>query len=136
LKTDPRFDSIAARFRNVSAYFEIRGAALKERTTAEWVEIFDRCDVPAMPYHTLDTLMEDPHLQEVGLFQTVDHPTEGAIVNMALPNKLSSGARRDFNAAPKLGQHSVEILRELGYDGREIDALLASKATVDGRPAA
>jgi crotonobetainyl-CoA:carnitine CoA-transferase CaiB-like acyl-CoA transferase len=136
LKTDPRFDSIAARFRNVSAYFEIRGAALKERTTAEWVEIFDRCDVPAMPYHTLDTLMQDPHLEEVGLFQTVDHPTEGPIVSMALPNKLSSGARKDFSPAPKLGQHSVDILRELGYDTREIDALLASKATVDGRPAA
>jgi crotonobetainyl-CoA:carnitine CoA-transferase CaiB-like acyl-CoA transferase len=133
LKTDPRFDSIAARFRNVGEYFGIRAESLKEKTTAQWLEIFDALDVPAMPYHTLDSLMEDPHLQEVGLFQKIDHPTEGGIVNMALPNKLSRGARSDFNPAPKIGQHSVEILRELGYAEDDIDALVAGKVTIDGR---
>jgi crotonobetainyl-CoA:carnitine CoA-transferase CaiB-like acyl-CoA transferase len=133
LKTDPRFDSIAARFRNVGEYFRIRGESLKEKTTAEWLAVFDRCDVPAMPYHTLDSLMEDPHLEEVGLFQTIEHPTEGAIVNMGLPNKLSRGARSDFNPAPKIGQHSVEILREVGYSDTDIDAFVAGKVTLDGR---
>jgi crotonobetainyl-CoA:carnitine CoA-transferase CaiB-like acyl-CoA transferase len=133
LKTDPRFDSIAARFRNVGEYFGIRAESLKEKTTAQWLEIFDALDVPAMPYHTLDSLMEDPHLQEVGLFQKIDHPTEGSIVNMALPNKLSRGARSDFNPAPKIGQHSVEILREVGYAQDDIDALVAGKVTIDGR---
>jgi crotonobetainyl-CoA:carnitine CoA-transferase CaiB-like acyl-CoA transferase len=133
LKTDPRFDSIAARFRNVGEYFRIRAESLKEKTTAQWLEIFDACDVPAMPYHTLDSLMEDPHLQEVGLFQKIEHPTEGSIVNMDLPNKLSRGARSDFNPAPKIGQHSVEILREVGYSDTDIDAFVARKVTVDGR---
>ncbi|MDB5904791.1 MAG: CoA transferase [Betaproteobacteria bacterium] len=133
LKTDPRFDSIAARFRNVGEYFRIRAESLKEKTTAQWLEIFDACDVPAMPYHTLDSLMEDPHLQEVGLFQRIEHPTEGSIVNMDLPNKLSRGARSDFNPAPKIGQHSVEILREVGYSDSDIDAFVAGKVTVDGR---
>jgi crotonobetainyl-CoA:carnitine CoA-transferase CaiB-like acyl-CoA transferase len=63
LKTDPRFDSVATRFNNVGEYFRIRAEALKEKTTAEWLDIFDACDVPAMPYHTLDSLMEDPHLK-------------------------------------------------------------------------
>src|SRR6185436_5198410 len=107
--------------------------ALKEKTTAEWVEIFDRCDVPAMPYHTLDSLMEDPHLKEVGLFATVAHPTEGSIVNIGLPNKLSGGARRDFMPAPKIGQHSVEILGELGYSDEDIRAMMDGKVTLDGR---
>jgi crotonobetainyl-CoA:carnitine CoA-transferase CaiB-like acyl-CoA transferase len=133
LKTDPRFDSIAARFRHVGEYFRIRGESLKEKTTAEWLAIFDKRDVPAMPYHTLDSLMEDPHLEEVGLFQKIEHPTEGAIVNMDLPNKLSRGARSDFNPAPKIGQHSVEILREVGYSDTDIDAFVAGKVTVDGR---
>jgi crotonobetainyl-CoA:carnitine CoA-transferase CaiB-like acyl-CoA transferase len=133
LKTDPRFDSVAARFNNVGEYFQIRGAALKERSTAEWLEILDRCDVPAMPYHTLDSLMEDPHLNEVGFFQTIDHPTEGKIINMALPNTLSGGVRTDFKPAPKIGQHSVEILRELGYADAEIDAMVTGKLTLDGR---
>ncbi|MES2564061.1 MAG: CoA transferase [Pseudomonadota bacterium] len=133
LKIDPRFDSVATRFKNVGEYFRLRGEALKTKTTAEWLEIFDSCDVPAMPYHTLDTLMEDPHLNEVGFFQKIDHPTEGNIINMALPNKLSQGVRSDFTPAPKIGQHSVDVLRELGYADAEIDELISSKVTLDGR---
>jgi crotonobetainyl-CoA:carnitine CoA-transferase CaiB-like acyl-CoA transferase len=133
LKVDPRFDSIAARFRNVGEYFRIRGEALKEKTTAEWLEIFDKCDVPAMPYHTLDSLLEDPHLQDVGLFTKVEHPTEGPIVNINLPNKLSLGARSDFRPAPKIGQDSVDILREAGLSDEAIDAMVAEGATTDGR---
>ena len=133
MKTDERFSTIPARFRNVAEYFRIRAEALKEKTTAEWLEIFDKRDVPAMPYHTLDSLMDDPHLKEVGLFETVAHPTEGNIVNMRLPNKLSGGARRDFMPAPKIGQHSVEILAELGYGDDEIRKMVDGGVTVDGR---
>ena len=136
LKTDERFSTIPARFRNVGEYFRIRAEALKEKTTAEWLEIFEKVDVPAMPYHTLDSLMEDPHLADVGLFETVAHPTEGDIVNMTLPNKLSKGARTDYIPAPKIGQHSVEILAELGYGDDEIQAMVGSKVTLDGRIAA
>ena len=133
LKTDPRFDSVAARFRNVGEYFRIRGEALKQKTTAEWLEIFDKCDVPAMPYHTLDSLMEDPHLKDVGLFEKVEHPTEGAIFNINLPNKLSRGARSDFRPAPKIGQDSVEVLREAGVSAETIQKMVADGVTVDGR---
>jgi crotonobetainyl-CoA:carnitine CoA-transferase CaiB-like acyl-CoA transferase len=133
LKTDPRFDSIASRFRNVGEYFRIRGEALKEKTTAEWLEIFDKCDVPAMPYHTLDSLLEDPHLNEIGFFQRIEHPTEGTIINMDLPNRLSRGARSDFSPAPKIGQHSVDILREAGLSEETIQAMVAEGVTRDGR---
>jgi crotonobetainyl-CoA:carnitine CoA-transferase CaiB-like acyl-CoA transferase len=132
LKTDPRFSTIPARFRNVGEYFRIRAEALREKTTAEWLAIFEERDVPAMPYHTLDSLMEDPHLEDVAFFEKIRHPTEGTIVNMNLPNKLSSGARRDFTPAPKIGQHSVEILRELGYADEDIDRLVTDKVTLDG----
>jgi crotonobetainyl-CoA:carnitine CoA-transferase CaiB-like acyl-CoA transferase len=133
LKTDPRFSSVAARFRNTGEYFSIRAEGLKHKTTAEWIEILERADVPAMPFQTLDQLMADPHLADIGFFERIEHPTEGKIWNMRLPNKLSGGARRDFRPAPKIGQDSVEILRELGYADAEIDAMLASGATVDGR---
>jgi crotonobetainyl-CoA:carnitine CoA-transferase CaiB-like acyl-CoA transferase len=133
LKDDPRFCSVQARFANVAAYFEVRMAALKSRTTAEWLEIFDQADVPAMPYHTLDSLLEDPHLADVGMFELVDHPTEAKVRNMRLPNKLSGGVRKDFLPAPVLGQHSVDILREAGYGDADIAAMIASGATLDGR---
>jgi len=133
LKTDPRFSSVTARFANVTELYAIRNAGLKQKTTREWLKLFDQLGIPAMPYHTLDSLMEDPHLQDVGFFQKVDHPTEGRIVNMALPNKTSFGGRKDFLPAPKIGQHSVEILREIGYDDAAIEAMIAGGTTLDGR---
>ena len=133
LKDDPRFNTVAARFKNVRDYFAIRAEGLLQRTTAEWVEIFDRVDVPAMPYHTLDSLMEDPHLNEVGFFQRIDHPTEGSIRNMRLPNKTSFDARAEVQGAPKLGQHSVEVLQEAGVDERAIEALIGNGGIIDGR---
>jgi len=133
LKTDPRFSSVPARFAHVKDYFEIRMAALKAKTTAEWLEVFDRRDVPAMPYHTLDSLLEDPHLKDIGFFELKDHPTEGKTRSMRLPNKWSCGTRREWNPAPKLGENSVEILRETGYDAAAIEAMIASGATIDGR---
>jgi crotonobetainyl-CoA:carnitine CoA-transferase CaiB-like acyl-CoA transferase len=133
LKTDARFASVPARFAHVAEYFQVRLEALKARTTAEWLDVFDRCDVPAMPYHTLDTLLEDPHLKDAGFFETKDHPTEGKTRVMRLPNKWSSGVRREWNPAPKLGQQSVEILREIGCTDAEIEAMVASGVTIDGR---
>jgi len=133
LKTDPRFSTIPARFAHVTEYYQVRMDVLKAKTTAEWLELFERGDVPAMPYHTLDSLLEDPHLKDAGFFELKDHPTEGRTRSMRLPNKWSSGVRREWNPAPKLGQHSVEILREAGYDAAAIDAMIAAGVTVDGR---
>ena len=133
LKTDPRFSSVPARFANVKDYFQIRLDALKAKTTAEWLEAFDRMDVPAMSYNTLDSLLEDPHLKDVGFIELRDHPTEGKTRNMKLPNQWSCGVRRDWRPAPKLGQDSVDILREAGYDDAAIEAMVADGATLDGR---
>jgi crotonobetainyl-CoA:carnitine CoA-transferase CaiB-like acyl-CoA transferase len=52
---------------------------------------------------------------------------------MRLPNKWSCGTRREWGPAPKLGENSVEILREAGYDAAAIEAMIASAATIDGR---
>ena len=133
LKTDPRFSSVPARFANVAEYYQVRIDELKKKTTGEWVDLLDRADVPAMPYNTLDSLLEDPHLKDVGFFELKDHPTEGRTQVMRSPNKWSSGVRREWNPAPKLGQNSVEILRELGYADADIDAMIAGGVTVDGR---
>jgi crotonobetainyl-CoA:carnitine CoA-transferase CaiB-like acyl-CoA transferase len=86
-----------------------------------------------MPYHTLDSLMDDPHLKDVGFFQAHEHPTEGTLIDMKQPNRVSADARRDFLPAPKIGQHSVEILRQIGYGQSDIEAMIADRTTLDGR---
>lgn len=128
LKTDPRFDSAASRTKNAAAYFEVRKAGLAQKTTAEWLEIFDKADVPAARYNTIDDLLTDPHLQDVGFFQPEDHPSEGRIRRSRRANKFSGGERATETHAPKLGEHTSEVLAEAGYSSAEIDALLAAGA--------
>jgi crotonobetainyl-CoA:carnitine CoA-transferase CaiB-like acyl-CoA transferase len=133
LKEDPRFSTVPARFANVKDYYACRVEAMTAKTTAEWLEIFDKGDIPCMPYHTPDTIFDDPHLKEVGFFEWREHPTEGRVRMMRLPNKWSCGTRKDWNPAPKLGQQSVEVLKEIGLGEDDIAAMVKSGATIDGR---
>jgi crotonobetainyl-CoA:carnitine CoA-transferase CaiB-like acyl-CoA transferase len=132
LKDDPRFCGVTARFRNVREYFALRSEALAKKTTAEWVRILNDADVPAMPYHTLESLVEDPHLQDVGFLRTVVHPTEGNIYDIKPPNTLSCGTRQDYLPAPKVGQHSRQVLLELGYNEEQIREMVVSRIAIDG----
>lgn len=128
LKTDPRFDSAFARTNNAAAYFEVRKEGLAQKTTAEWLEIFDKLDVPAARYNTIDDLLTDPHLSDVGFFQPEDHPSEGRIRRSRRANKFSGGERSVETHAPKLGEHTSTILAEAGYSDAEIEGLRTSGA--------
>ena len=94
LKTDKRFSSVSARFQHVKEYFSIRSESLRGRTTAEWMELFSEADIPAAPFNTLESLQEDPHLKEAGMFELVEHPTEGPIWSIRPANKMSGGMRK------------------------------------------
>ena len=132
LKTDPRFTTALDRTRHAADYFRVQVDALATKTTADWLEIFTTADVPAGPYNTLDDLLEDPHLQEVGFWNFDDHPTEGRIRRTSIPNKFSGGMRQETLPAPQLGRHTREVLADLGYDGARIEALLETGAAFEG----
>ncbi len=132
LKTDPRFDSAAARTRNAKDYFEVQATSLGGRTTDEWVELFDKLDVPAARYNSIDELLTDPHLKDVGFFREEQHPSEGKIRRTRLANVFSGGARQDETPAPLMGQHTREILAEAGYGQAEIEELVADGAAREG----
>jgi len=104
----------------------LRSTALLQKTTEQWLEIFDRLNVPAMPYNTLERLPDDPHIRDVGLFQKVQHPTEGAIWNIGLPNTLRNGTPADYSPPPQLGADTVAVLREYGLDESAIAAVTQS----------
>ena len=123
LKTDPRFDSPIARTENAAEYFRVRVEALAQRSTAEWLAIFADRDVPAARYNTIDDLLEDPHLADVGFWQSEEHPTEGRLRHARTPVTFSGGMRRETLPAPTPGMQTDEILAELGYSPAEIAAL-------------
>ncbi len=128
LKDDPRFDSAASRTAHAAEYFEVRAAGLAQKTTAEWLEIFAEKDVPAARYNNIDDLLDDPHLTDVGFYTEADHPSEGRILYTKVPNTFSGGMREDTTPAPRVGEHTREVLAEAGFDAAAIDAMLAGKA--------
>ena len=128
LKTDRRFDSAPSRTANADAYFEVRAAALKQRTTAEWLAIFEARDVPAARYNSIDDLFADPHLADIGFFEREEHPSEGPIRRTKVANTFHGGMREDRLPAPRLGEHTRTVLAAVGYSATDIEAMIASGA--------
>ena len=135
LKTDPKFCSVAARFANVEEYFALRAEGMKQETSAFWLDLCKRHDIPAAPYHTLESLIDDPHLADVDFIRRREHPTEGTILDLVPANELSGGAREDWSPAPHLGEQTRAILAEAGYGEDEIAAMLADGAARTHTPA-
>ncbi len=132
LVTDPKFATVAARLENVSAYFRIRSDALATKTNAEWMALFDPMDIPAIPFNTLDELLDDPHLDDVGLFQSLEYVQEGWVKHMRPANKFTGGQRNQPTPAPTRGEHSVELLQDLGLSGEEISRLVDADVVLTG----
>lgn len=128
LKTDPRFESSISRTVNAADYFRVQVESLTQKTTAEWLEIFSKADVPAAGYNSIDDLLTDPHLQDVGFWNFDDHPTEGRIRRTRTPVTFRGGMRAETLPAPRLGQQTRAILAELGFDQAAIEAMLESGA--------
>ncbi|MBC4016509.1 CaiB/BaiF CoA transferase family protein [Siccirubricoccus deserti] len=124
LKDDPRFNSVVARFRNVDAYFTLRAEALRTRTTAEWAAEFRRREIPAMPFATIDGLLDDPHLWETGMLRREEHPTEGAMIGLGRPVSFSAAGPDELPLAPRLSADARSVLADAGYTEAELTALL------------
>jgi crotonobetainyl-CoA:carnitine CoA-transferase CaiB-like acyl-CoA transferase len=80
-------------------------------------------------------LKNDAHLQAVGFFKSSDHPSEGKVRYLGVPSRWSGSQPGIHRDAPRLGQHSVEILRETGIPEAEIESLIASGACFAVQPA-
>jgi crotonobetainyl-CoA:carnitine CoA-transferase CaiB-like acyl-CoA transferase len=128
---DPRFLAMSDRTRNVDALYAFVAEVIATRTTAEWMEALARADIPVAPMHTPDSLMDDPHLADVGMFEWIEHPTEGRIRQMNVPGSWSGtppGVRRH---APLLGENTREVLAETGCSAEEIARLIEAGAACE-----
>jgi crotonobetainyl-CoA:carnitine CoA-transferase CaiB-like acyl-CoA transferase len=78
-----------------------------------------------MPMHDIDSLLQDPHLLAVGMLQAVQHPSEGHVREIGVPVSFSGTPGLAVQKpAPRLGQHSAEVLREAGLSDADIQHLL------------
>jgi crotonobetainyl-CoA:carnitine CoA-transferase CaiB-like acyl-CoA transferase len=119
--------SITAFAADIDSLYEMIGEEPKHRATAEWLELLEKNDIPCMRPHTLETLMQDPHLADAEFFRWVDHPSEGRIRTMREPSTWSETKPPTGRFAPRLGQHTREILAEAGFDPQVIDDLVERK---------
>ncbi|HVN42271.1 MAG TPA: CoA transferase [Steroidobacteraceae bacterium] len=127
LKDDPRFRTMGDRTRNIDATYEETAKIMAERTTAEWLGLFADTNVPINRVSSLEDLATDPHLVETGFWKTVDHPTEGKLRATGFPvNFEATPADVTRRHAPRLGEHTRELLRELGYSSEQVEAMIAA----------
>ena len=130
MQEDVRFSTYVQRTLNIDHVYGYLSSVFLEKTTAEWLELLERADVPSLPMHTLETVLQDPHLVATGFFATLEHPTEGLVRSMRMPatwQRNNPGIRR---LAPALGEHTREVLGQMGYSDSQIDAMLAAGAAV------
>ena len=132
LDGDPRFKDMASRSANIDSLYDMIAVELKHRTTAEWLDLLERNDIPCMRPHTLESLLDDPHLTDAGFIEWVEHPSEGRVRSMREPSTWSEtpGPSLNEHFSPRIGQHTREVLAEAGYDQAEIEAMIAEKAVV------
>jgi crotonobetainyl-CoA:carnitine CoA-transferase CaiB-like acyl-CoA transferase len=117
---DPRFASIAARSDNVDALYAVLTEGMRARTTAEWLTILGALDIPCGPANKLPDLLHDEYLRETQFFRPMQHPTDGDVTITAFPALFSASPPSVRQLWPALGEHTEEVLREIGYTDVEM----------------
>ena len=132
METDPRFATNAARLENHPAFKARVEAVLGTGSAKDWVARLEAAGIAAGPIYEFHEVFEDPQVRHLGLVAEVEQPGAGKVKMLTFPGRASGTPPRIDRPAPLLGQHTAEVLGELGLSREEIDRLAAAGVIVLG----
>lgn len=121
---DPRFDSPIARSTHMADWYVVMGEMVAGYTVQEAFDRLREADVPAAPVLATENIKEDPQVKQAGIIREIDHPVAGKILQPR-PSAEMFGDQLELLPAPVHGEHTREILNELGYAGEDVEELIA-----------
>ena len=110
-----QYATLKQRAQQIDKVYALLAETMRERTTGEWLTLFRKLDIPAAPLRTPQELFDNPHLNAVGLFETVETP-HGRMRMPGVPTWFSRTPGKIAGPAPELGAHTREVLDSLGLD--------------------
>ena len=123
LVSDTRFVEPRDRMNNLDKLIETLEQTFSRHTTAHWLKALEAAGVPAGPIYNIEQVYQDPQVHAREMIVETDHPVAGRTANIGIPVKLSETPGRFQKPAPTLGQHTDEVLRQLGRSDDEIAEL-------------
>ncbi|NML43351.1 CoA transferase [Ramlibacter sp. G-1-2-2] len=123
IRDDPRFATNAARVQHRAETVARVGEAMRKRGRADWLQALDAAGIPCSPLHTLGELSAHPHTRESGMVFEYEHPVLGKLGTVAQPLRFDGARTQVRRPAPMHGEHTREVLAELGYSEAEIARL-------------
>ncbi|MEE2777062.1 MAG: CoA transferase [Acidobacteriota bacterium] len=123
LVSDPDYATVPLRSRNREPLIAEISRHTREKPTAHWIEDLNRRGIPCGPINDIEQALDDPQVRHLGIATPVEHPELGEIRVVGQPVHLERTPQRMRSAAPERGEHTREVLVELGYDDDAIDEL-------------
>ena len=128
LLATPEFATYEARSKNYDKVYGFVAEEMQKRGTEEWIEALEKADIPVQRMNSLADIVADPHLAAIGYFRDVEHPTEGRLRTIGVPSEWSESQPGYRRHAPRLGEHTREVLREAGFSDEGIERLISEGA--------